>query len=131
MGDKLQNIKQRYNLSGYKVADLEYTECNGRSYVEYNGKSSAVIKSSRRPDLRKHLKSTPLRNYSKLREDVWYRNVEISDVAINQFKNTRRNSDQPINNTWCVTYIDKLTRKRYIYAYIDNKLQMNILNFEA
>ncbi|WNC67528.1 hypothetical protein RI845_13500 [Thalassotalea nanhaiensis] len=125
--DKLQNIRVRYNLTNYTQIDMQYLEVGSRSYIEFNGYSSAVIKNpKRRPDLRSKLKSEPLRQYIRLRSDVWFRNIELKDIAINQFKNSRRNADPPIKNSWCVTFIDKLTRSRYIFAYINGKKYIDI-----
>jgi hypothetical protein len=118
--------RQKYNLTGFvKKADLTYTELNGRCYVEINGKSAAVITSTRRPNLTPRLKNQSLRGYADVRE-VWYRNFELKDVGINQFKDSRRNADKTIDNTWAVTYLCKLTDIRYIYAYVDNQLCMNL-----
>jgi hypothetical protein len=125
--DKQQNIRVRYNLTGFKQADINYVETGQRSYVEVDGYSAAVISNTkRRPDLRKVLKSDPLRCYSELREYAWFRNVEVKDVAINQFKNSRRNADPVIKNSWCVTFIDKLLRSRYIFACINGKKYIDI-----
>lgn len=123
-----QHIKARYNLSGYKQADIQYSEIGDRSYVEFNGYSSAVISNpKRRPDLRKKLVSTPLRSYIAVRE-VWFRNFEIRDLAINQFKNSRRNADPAIRGSWCVTFKDPIARLRYIIAYVDGRKYIDIHN---
>lgn len=125
--DKQQNIRGRYNLTGFKQTDIQYVEIGQRAYVEIDGYSAAVISNpKRRPDLRKILKYEPLRKYSDLRTNAWFRNVEVKDVAINQFKNSKRNADPAIKNSWCVTFIDKVTSKRYIFACINGKKYVDI-----
>jgi hypothetical protein len=125
--DKQQNIRVRYNLTGFKQTNIQYVEVGERAYVEVDGFSAAVISNpKRRPDLRKVLMYDPLRRYSELRENAWFRNIEVKDVAINQFKNSRRNADSAIKNSWCVTFIDKLTRSRYIFACIKGNKYIDI-----
>lgn len=125
--DKQQNIRVRYKLTGFKQTDIQYVEIGQRAYVEVDGFSAAVISNpKRRPDLRKVLQYEPLRRYSELREYAWFRNIEVKDVAINQFKNSRRNADQVIKNSWCVTFIDKLSGSRYIFACIKGKKYIDI-----
>lgn len=125
--DKQQNIRVRYNLTGFKQTDIQYVEVGQRAYVEIDGVSAAVISNpKRRPDLRKVLMYEPLRCYSELRNNAWFRNSEVKDVAINQFKLSRSNVDQTIKNSWCVTFIDKLMNKRYIFACINGNKYIDI-----
>lgn len=127
--DKLQNIRARFHLTGYTQHDIQFNQVGSRSYVELDGYSASVIQNpKRRPDLRKNLKSTPLRCYEDLRSDVWFRNNQLTEIAINQFKGSRRNADPVINNSWCVTFVDALARKRYIFAYINGKKYFDIHN---
>jgi hypothetical protein len=118
-------LKDLYHLTGYTAMDIKFTEESGRKYIVLDEYISAVITSSRRPDLSKILKYEPLRTYNDVK-DVWFRSPRYKDVGINQVKLSKRNADKPIKNSWCVTFLDPLIDGRICLMHVEGRKYFSI-----
>lgn len=128
MSEKSTNkryLKDLYQLSGYTARDIKFTEESGRKYIVLDEYISAVITSSRRPDLSKLLKYEPLRTYNNVKS-IWFRSPRYKDVGINQVKLSKRNADKPIENSWCVTFLDPLIHARICLMHVNGRKYFSI-----
>ncbi len=125
-----QAIRSRYKKSGFVLKEIDFESTGSGSSSRVNIKYDKYVCTPKRknyPKLNEILEFGSLRDFIEIKKDMFFRNKEITELMIGRVRLSERTADQPIKNSWCVSFVDKMTGSRYIYMWVSGTRIMSII----